>query len=93
MVKKAFCDRCGIELKEEEPHLTDFNEIFESVNDSFNEPLDGKEGLLKAQLCWDCSKGYEKIVKETNKKIKEYIKENKKEKKKSRKFGLFKIVD
>lgn len=65
MVRKSFCDRCDKEIDSE---LDGFDEVFDMV-------LDKKPETLKVHLCKKCEKGYDKIIKEANKKILDYINE------------------
>ena len=65
MAKKYFCDKCGKELEGDQ-----FEEVFEEIGESFGF---NKNSLIAPQLCRSCKKGYERIIKETNKKIKEYL--------------------
>jgi len=84
MVKKHFCDKCGKEINNVSSN--DFDEMFNSVSSRFG----GETPVLQPQLCEKCEKGYNKIIDETNNKIKDYLNgdDDKKELKK-KKFGLF----
>ena len=70
MVKKVFCDRCGEELKgfENEDEFQDLFDKFDS-----KEFFGSKSPILKPHLCLSCEKGYSKIIKDTNRKIKEFL--------------------
>ena len=69
MAKKYICDRC--ERETIPPEEDDFGEIFESIG--FGESQ--KHSLLKPLLCEKCQKGYDRILSDTNKKIKNYLSE------------------
>lgn len=71
MVRKNFCDKCEREIDEK----TDaFDDIFNQVSSNFSDIREDTE-VIKPQLCTTCERGYNKIIKETNKKIKSYLKE------------------
>lgn len=72
MVNKTFCDRCGKELEGFE-NEDEFGDIF--GNEEFGEAFGFKSPVLKPQLCLKCQKGYDKIIKNTNKQIKRFLKE------------------
>jgi ribosomal protein S26 len=105
MVKVVYCDRCGKELKRKEKweeSAFDFDDFFEDKNfgDISEATINGEKvkipkKILKVQLCQDCIIGYNKIVDNANKEVKNYLKNNKekdikKESKDKKKFGLFK---
>ncbi len=70
MVKKHFCDRCGKDLGIRQDA---FDEVFEKISSAFEE--EDEDQITQPQLCRKCMKGYEKIIKETNKKIEDYCAE------------------
>ncbi len=69
MVKKHFCDKCGKEINN--LSSADFDDMFNSVSSEFG----NESSIIQPQLCNKCEKGYNKIVDETNKRIKDYLKE------------------
>ncbi len=71
MVKKYFCDRCEQEIDKESD---DFEDMFNQVSSSFREEIK----VINPQLCLICEIGYNKIIKETNKNIKDYLKRKRK---------------
>lgn len=69
MVKKCFCDKCGIEVNSSSDSFDDlFNEGVSLFED---EPL-----IIQPHLCSNCNKGYVKIIKRTNKEIEDYLQED-----------------
>lgn len=70
MTKKYYCDRCEKEI--DSPEGNEFNDFFKDVEGRLS--LD-KEIIEEPELCGKCQKGYNKIVKETNKQIDRYLKE------------------
>lgn len=68
MVRKHFCDKCGKEIDKE---YDDFEDMFDHVSSGFGK---GSK-IIEPQLCKNCERGYNKIIKEVNKKIKVYLKD------------------
>ena len=66
-MKKFYCDKCGDELK----GIDEWEDVFSEVQEAF----DGRSRLLQPQICYKCDKGYNKIIKGTNKRIKSWLKE------------------
>lgn len=70
MVERTFCDRCDVEI--EDSPFDDFEKIFDSTASEF---LNKEPKILEPHLCRKCNKGYEKIIKVTNKEIERYLEE------------------
>lgn len=83
MVKIVYCDRCGGEIKRtekwQEDGFGDFDDLFEEQGDLLSKS--NLKRVTKVQVCENCLGGYNKIIDETNKRIKSYLKEGKIEKK------------
>ena len=68
MAKKFFCDKCGIEINT----LADgFDALFDEGLSLFEDKL----SIIKPYLCNKCNKEYIRIIKKTNKEIKEFLME------------------
>lgn len=68
MAKKYFCDKCDIEIN---ILADDFDDLFDENLSLFEDKL----SIIKPYLCNKCNKGYTKIIKKTNKEIKEFLME------------------
>lgn len=102
MVKVTFCDRCNKEIKRMDIGKMDiFDDFFdkEDIFDDLSEAkVDGEntpKRIKKVQLCQNCLMGYNEIIDNTNKEIKEYLKKGKekevsKTENKKKKLGFFK---
>ncbi len=66
MVKKHFCDRCGVDIKNSSD---EFEDMFNSVSAEFEK----KTKITQPELCKKCLVGYQKIISEVNKKIIDYV--------------------
>lgn len=89
MVKIICCDRCDNEIKRTEKWqdrgFEEFDDIFENNNNLFSR--NGMKKATKVQLCSLCLEGYNKIIDDTNYKIKSYLNEGKTERQMKLKLG------
>ena len=71
MVKKYLCDKCGKDMEGLIDQMDEFQETWENMG---GKELIGEDLVLKPHLCIKCQKGYNKIIRQTNKEIKKYLK-------------------
>lgn len=66
MAKKYFCDKCEKVIEKESSFLENFD------MDGFQAET-GLDIVIKPELCSKCTKEYNKLIKETNSKIREFL--------------------